>query len=159
MGGIRVRNLFLIITLCGLAAAKVDALSCVQPDIVDSYQYSTHSKNSVVILKGEFSFPQLFWKKSEKIPKTQIIQGTFLGLMLDKHGFKIPYSEPVILIFECFSAWCGDMQPDQNVIAFVDVEDRQLTLRVQPCNSKVFSMATLENELRLLSCHHAGECR
>ena len=56
------------------------ALSCVRPDVVESYLKSVHSEHSVVILKGTISFKQPVWKKQQTF-ETLTTQGQFDGIL------------------------------------------------------------------------------
>lgn len=152
------KKIILLIIIYFSDSSQLNALSCMSPNIIKSYQYiNIHSNKTVVILKGNFSESKLTWEKSKKL-ETRVINTNFKGFMLGKHGFEIPYSGPVGIVLECFADWCGSIQSKENIIAFVNIEEQKLKLRIQPCNSTIFSADISDNEQRLLKCHRFGEC-
>ena len=152
------RKIIFIFIINFFVVSQLNALSCSRPDIVNSYKdIIAYNSNTSIILKGVFSFSTPHWDKYKE-PETSIINADFKGLMLGKHGFEIPYSEPVEILLKCFAGWCGSMQPKENVIAFVNVEENKLKLHVDPCNITVFYDEKSINEHLLLNCHLSGKC-
>jgi hypothetical protein len=66
------------------------ALSCVRPDVDESYLNAIHNEHSVVVLIGTISFKHPVWEKQQTF-ETLRTQGQCYGLMLHHHGFAISY--------------------------------------------------------------------
>lgn len=139
-------------------ASQAQALSCIRPDIVQSYKDHAEATDSYVVVRGKFRFTPPKSRSDENNPKEQRIKARFEGVALSQRRFDTSFSRPVDIIFGCAGPWCGSVIPDTEAIAFVQQTDNGLVLDEGPCPWRVFYEPTKEQVDRLLSCHTSGIC-
>lgn len=145
------------IALCALST-PASALSCMQPDIVNSYTRAADAAEAYVVVKGAFRFNAPPRQPVDNDAQGQIVQARFEGVALGRSGFTISYTRPVTLTLACAGPWCGWVEPDTNAIAFLETRGTSLRLVEGPCPGQIFYDPTPEQTQRLLACHTRGIC-
>ncbi|MEM7470472.1 MAG: hypothetical protein AAF340_03905 [Pseudomonadota bacterium] len=133
------------------------ALSCLKPDAVRSYLNAVASETRYYILNGSFNF---------KPPKAAALQGVtqsftanFRGDALARLGFKSGFERQINVTLSCAGPWCGQLDPDQPYIAFVELApDNRLTFTVDPCGSLAFKDPSAQTLKHLEICAQGGAC-
>ena len=148
--------------LAGLAFSMLPgkgiALSCLQPDIVQSYTRAAEANEAYVVVKGKFRFVAPPRQPVDNDAQDQDISARFEGVALGRDGFSISYSRPIRIRLACAGPWCGWVQPDTQAIAFVEMNESELLLVEGPCPGQIFYDPSTEDERRLLICHLGGPC-
>ncbi len=148
----------LVATLILVSTTQVNALTCMQPNIVDSYTRAADATEPYIVLKGRFRFSPPPRQPVDNDASEQTVEARFEGVALGKNGFNISYSRPVTLTLACAGPWCGWVEPDTEAIAFVEQHDKGLVLFEGPCPGQIFYEPTREQTDRLLLCHSKGVC-
>lgn len=149
---------FIALLLSLSIAGQAQALSCMQPDIIQSYKDHAEATEAYVVVRGRFRFTPPKPQKLNNNAKDQTVRARFEGVALSKKGFDTSFSRPITIVFSCGGPWCGAVTPDTEAIAFVQQTDTGLTLNEGPCPWRVFYEPTKEQVDRLLYCHTRGIC-
>ncbi len=139
-------------------AGQADALSCMAPDIVQSYKDHAEAAEAYVVVRGKFRFTPPKPQKLGNDAKEQTIKARFEGVALSSKTFDTSFSRPLTITFGCAGPWCGGVTPDIEAIAFVQQTDSGLHLDEGPCPWRVFYEPTKDQIDRLLYCHTSGIC-
>ncbi len=142
-----------------VVAGQAQALSCMPADAARSFNWASNAEERYVILQGAFSFD---FPKTEPVedinnPPTVVLQSQFNGKYLTPDGFIDAPPLDVTVEFTCLGPWCGAMEADENVLAFVEQADSGYILRVEPCFSTVLEPSD-RNLARVTSCMRGTGC-
>lgn len=142
--------------VAGLTASQASALSCLRPDVAQAFLDASSADQTYVVLKGAFDFAPL--PKKEK-PTAETVAATFSGRLLTGTGFTQKVSAPVQIELTCSGMWCAEMEPQQEMIAFVqNLNDEKLVFEVGPCYELAFVEPSQEDVKRLENCAQGGAC-
>lgn len=148
-----------------LAASQATALSCIEPDVRNTYQAAAESTQRFAILLGqvELSRPALirgdtYIENPDDVPPDSI--GQLAGGAIRADGtFSADSIIPVAYSVMCHGPWCGNLESRSTVLAFVRInDDDSLTLDVGPCNDWHFVDPSEEMLEQLSACVQGGAC-
>ena len=139
-------------------AGQAQALSCVPADVARTFAWASEAEESYLILNGSFAFtPAPAWQGDINSPPSVQLPATFEGRYLTQDGFVDAPPLEVLLDFVCLGPWCGAMQPDAEVLAFVEQTQDGYVLQVEPCSSTVLDPSD-RNLAQVTSCMRGTGC-
>ena len=145
----------LIVAIAALAGTQAQALRCLHPDPVRSFQAAMDAPETYVVLRGTVSEAEILIPpiigKHESYP----VPVWFSGHVLTRDGFTQSLETPMTVQVNCAGPWCGSMLPGSPVIAFAQVADGTYVIEAGPCATWVFQPSPLVEEL-LTSCIRGG---
>lgn len=150
--------------LAALLPAPVNALSCLQPDIVALYREIDASPGVYWLIRGRVELLQpVAWPKSgpdgnyrdDAEARTPI---RLTGKALSPDGTYRPFSRDLVMTIGCVAVWCGAPPLDEEIFAAVKVTSAGPELWIGPCPWHAIPF-TAEDEARLLACVREGDCR
>lgn len=142
--------------LTALCANQAVALSCLRPDVASAFQDASASDARYVILKGQFGFTPVPEKDP---PEAETVEARFSGRLLTRTGFTQQVAAPVTIDLTCSGAWCATLDPNIEMIAFVEEKGADgLLFSVGPCYPFAFIEPTQEDTKRLENCAQGGAC-
>ena len=143
-----------------LIAGQAQALSCLRPDVAESFNRANGIEEPVYILRGVLEFdPGLMPQgvvNEERNPDPVPARFTGRGLTLD--GFTARFERGVTLQPLCFGPWCGSAEPGQDAIVFATVRGEDLVVEVNPCGGQIFYDPTEEMADVLTACLRGEAC-
>ena len=154
------KNSVMAFVLWALFASPGFALSCLPPDLINSYLKALESQTPHVVLKGRF-VAGANWPEAQQNPtrKTESFWADFTGSYLSKEGFKYSYNAPVRLTFQCDDWGCGQVAADTEVVAFAQKTDQGLELSLASCMTNLASFNISPDDIGVLvQCHQSGRC-
>ena len=144
-----------------LVATETIALSCLRPDVADSFERAAQAEAAYVIMLGTFSFGAVPPSRTENIniPREVSVRSEFKGEYLTSNGFQSAPPLAVDIAFDCVASWCGQMASDgAQVLAFVLQTDAGYTLNVGPCGGQAFREPSSAQIEQVLSCMNGDSC-
>lgn len=154
------RILAFFLALCAPMPAL--ALSCLAPSVERSYaQFAAAEENYVVIhgrLKLDMSELPKGMTGDTRPPRMTRVPASLRGKSLNKSGFVVPFEREVTLEVTCLSQWCGHVQADEDVIAFVRKDVEGYALRITPCGGSAFGAPTPEMLAQVTQCMTSQTC-
>ena len=147
----------LIVAIAVLAGTQAQALRCLHPDPVRSFQAAMAAAETYVVLRGTVSEAEILIPP--EIDKTQSypVPVWFSGQVLTRDGFTQSLETPMTVQVNCAGPWCGSMLPGSQIIAFAQVTDGAYVIEASPCQTWVFQPTPLVEEL-LTSCIRNEAC-
>ncbi len=146
-----------------LAAQPVFALSCMAPDVADSYQTAANSPDSYVVVHGYLSHHIKTVDHSTgdvNNPREVSFQAQLSGNFLTAEGFNEAYALPVTVNLRCMVAWCGSLPKAGRVLAFVHQTSLgHQILDIGPCGGELFADPTAAMLERVYACHTGEPCQ
>lgn len=149
-----------------LVAGQAQALSCDEPNPVDSYQRYNNLPEDYVIFRGVLDVPEYELNEQDNNPKfdtdgTRIpnasVTASLAGQLLTLRGFKAPAPETVQVDIYCQIGWCGFV-PNQEFIGFAKRDATGLTLSVDICSPAVIPSPDRAMERQLVNCLYERGC-
>jgi hypothetical protein len=155
-----IRSLAIALIFC---ASQASALSCMRPDVANSFQRFAAASESYVVLYGTFSFDDRLLPRApagnpNNTDPNTFITTTFVGTSLSKAGFINRFSRDITLNATCLGPWCSGMTPDVPIVAFVQKGADEYTLTIGPCGGAAFSKPSPEVLQTLTSCINGKKC-
>ena len=155
-----IRSTIFGLTLAALATPAL-SLSCVRPDVANTYNFAAQADEKYVVVHGTLSFnkarlPQAAGNDS---PPTTKIKARLTGKALSENGFDHPFDRPITLEVHCFGPWCGSAEPGAPYLGFVQHTTNGYVLAVDPCGGMGFSNPTNDMLKRVQSCFKGGACQ
>ena len=148
-------KLFAAITLVMLPGAAM-ALSCLPPDIRDSFHSANASEKSYIVVEGEFTLEDPGFVA---VPgKLMLTSGSFKGRWLGSRGKSSRFAQPVTFEFECVEDTCGKILPRENLITFLRKEKEEYFVEVQPCGGSLFYGPSQPDKEAVQRCLNGGDC-
>ena len=145
-----------------LAAGQASALSCLRPDVAQSFTDAANADESYIVVLGRFDVPPGALPApdlTDAEPEPVNVQAMFRGRQLQADGtFAGALSVPVTLAQQCAGPWCGQMAQDQRLLAFLVQSDEGLVLEVGPCPKWAFANPTEEMLDTVAACVTGGDC-
>jgi len=140
-------------------AGQAQALSCVRPDIANTFLRADAAEDEYMVLKGRFDFdPNDFPSSSgQKEYLTVSIEAWFDGHLLTRLGFTNSISSRVVLNVSCLGHWCTGISTDTDYIAFARQTSEGFNVDLEVCGDTVFA-AHPEIERKLVRCLRGQNC-
>lgn len=145
-----------------LVSGPLQALSCLRPDPIETFQRLAAEPESYFVLYGTLTFDEgalpVGTNDFEEIAPPDPIPARFEGKGLSKAGFATPYVSNVLLQVTCAGPWCGSARSGAEAIYFVPASDPPVTMQAGACGGMIFedpAPAVLEV---LTSCMQGGPC-
>lgn len=148
-------KLFASISLVMLPGAAM-ALSCLAPDIRDSFHSADASEKSYIVVEGEFTLedPEFVAEPG----KVNLTSGSFKGRWLGSRGKSSRFEHPVTFEIGCVENTCGNIFPGENLITFLRNEKDEYFVEVQPCGGSLFYGPSKPDKEALQQCLNGGNC-
>lgn len=140
---------------------QAQALSCLRPDPVATFQRLAAAPESYFVLYGQLTFDQADLPpgvSQDQMRTPDPIAARFTGKGLTREGFTNPYESDVTLQIGCAGPWCGSARRGVDAIYFVEATDPPVTMQAGPCGGMIFeepSEAVLD---MLTSCMQGAAC-
>lgn len=133
------KSLIVAIVLASIAG-QATALSCMQPNPVNTFARISGADETYYLLYGTLDFD------SSKQPQGVVnkprdpapIAATFDGFALDQSGFNTPYRTAAVLQNTCAGPWCGSQEPGVKSLFFAMVQGSQIVITASPCGGSIF---------------------
>lgn len=127
------------------SAGPVFALSCVQPNVADSFREAVAASEDYVVVYGILKFDDRL--KPEPDFSSIDAEGTKIparleGKALNKSGFRADFMQDVTLDLACFGPWCGDAKSGVKYLAFLRKSGSEYVFTADPCGSWAFQDAS-----------------
>jgi len=142
-------------------AGQAQALSCMRPDVADSFNRANDIAEPVYILRGVLTFDAALMPKDvvNEVRNPDPVPATFEGLGLTHDGFTTRFAGDLVLQPRCAGPWCGSTVPGQEVIVFATDLGDQLVVEIGACGGTVFQDPTPEMDAVLAACLRGEPCR
>lgn len=137
------------------------ALSCLRPDVAQSFLNVQDADETYVIVHGILSFDQnLIPERDLSDPDVQDtrLPARFEGTALSKSGFDTVFKRNITVTLQCFGPWCGGAASDAEYLAFVEKNGADYVMRIDPCGSFVFPEPTLKQIKQAEQCMAGRAC-
>ena len=148
----------LVLATVSISAAPVSALSCMRPNLAQSFNNYAQAEETYVIARGEIAFSEPVPKYKEGEPRKvdAVLTGAFLG----QQGLGKVQDIPLEIETDCAFVWCGNFpRPGTDLIAFIEKRNAGYHLSISPCPG-AFKTEPTEQEIRVLQrCLRRGECK
>ncbi len=148
-------KLFAPITLVMLPGAAM-ALSCLPPDIPDSFHSANASEKSYIVVEGEFTLEDPGFVAEPG--KLMLTSGSFKGRWLGSRGKSSRFEQPVTFEVECVEDTCGKILPGEDLITFLRKEKDEYFVEVQACGGSLFYGPSKSDKEAVLQCLNGGDC-
>jgi hypothetical protein len=148
------RQLVLLATLVG---SQAQALSCLQPDPVRTFQSAMAAPDSYVVLRGTVSEAEILIPLPDSKSGERAVPVWFIGHTLTRDGFTQALEGPMTVQITCAGPWCGSMYPATELIFFARLQDGAYTIDAGPCGGAAFEADPRTTEM-LTSCLRAEAC-
>lgn len=146
-----------------VCATKVSALSCMPPDAARTFQYASESEALYMAIWGELEFEPItlpdmgVTSDPAYVPPSAV--AVFTGKALSQSGFVDIEPREIIVQPSCVGSWCGNLTPNEPVLAYVEIADDQtLTLNAGPCYSWHMPNPTPAMISVVETCIQGGPC-
>lgn len=151
----------ILAAVCATLAGQVQALSCLRPDPIRTFQEVAAAQEPYYLLYGTLTFDE------SALPPTMRqdtggavdpIPATFNGHALTSNGFTTDFDALAQVQVGCVANWCGTAQSGGDALYFVRADQDPLTIEARPCGGMIFdapSQAVLD---RLTACMQGGDC-
>ena len=158
----RIAVLGLAAVLGVVGSGPVWALSCLPPDVTDSYKTAAASEASYVVVHGHLRHDIRHVNQDSgdvNRPLEASFQARLSGNYLGKHGFTEAYALPVTVVLTCTAAWCGGLPKPGRVLAFVrQTQDGAQFLEIGPCGGTHFADPKPEHLQKIVACQMGKRC-
>lgn len=152
---------FLVAAALAMISGQAQALSCLRPDPIDTFQRVAAAAESYHVFYGQLTFDENALPSGVLANQTRIpdpIPGRFVGKSLTADGFTRDYVSNVMLQIGCAGPWCGSARSGVDAVYFVPATDPPVTMQANPCGGMIFedpSEAVLD---MLTSCMQGSAC-
>ncbi len=154
-----IRTLAFSAAIAALATPAL-ALSCLRPDVVQTYKRAAEAEESYSVVIGTIRFDESKLPKSvgnDSPPNTRIA-ARFQGKALTKSGFDMPFARNITLEVLCFGPWCGGAGSDETYLAFLKREETGYVMEADPCGGMLFQSPTEHMLDQVERCFTGGRC-
>ncbi|MFQ6553713.1 hypothetical protein AAD018_015355 [Aestuariibius insulae] len=144
---------------CAMIAGEAAALSCMQVTLEDAYEQAAASEETYHVVEGTFAFDSKkapSFAETGQAPEGAELPARFEGMALNTDGFTTEVETEVTLAITCAGPWCGGIEPDVPLIAFLRVDDDRLVLDATPCGGSAFGQPDEAMRQTLLDCVDGG---
>lgn len=145
-----------------LMAGPALALSCMAPDVAETYLRADAAEEAYVVVDGRIIFdesrlPITDWENQQDTPAQTQIPAQMIGKSLGTGGFKARFEREITLNVLCAGPWCAGARSGAPVLAFVERSEAGYTLTLGPCGGDVFT-PTPEVLDTVRQCFEGGPC-
>ncbi len=134
-----------------LLAGPASALSCMDPDIVRSYEYAAEQEEIYFLIKGSIKLDGDQERPSERallVPGDGMealldpVYGSFTGEILYEGEF-VPFDTNIEVRINCVGQWCGDYPDEEEALYFASAAESNMWLSVEmpACTSTRFPVS------------------
>ena len=154
------KPLFLAASLA-LIAGQANALSCMRPDPISTFNRVAAAPESYYVLYGTLRFdadalPPSFVDQLGADPEP--IDAFFRGKGLTRNGFTSDYISPALLQVDCVLNYCGSAQSDIEALYFVRADNDPVVMTADPCGAMIFPEPTQAVLDQLTACMQGNGC-
>lgn len=113
-----------VLSLCSLAFAPAQALSCLPHDVARTYEQAARSDETYIVVHGTLTFdesrlPKTDWQNQQKTPPNTLIPARLEGMSLTRKGFVARFNRPIMLNVQCLGPWCASAKSGTDYLAFL----------------------------------------
>ncbi|MCX7558484.1 hypothetical protein OS190_02820 [Sulfitobacter sp. F26204] len=152
----------LLVTILTLAAPlPALALSCLAPTIEGSFARYAAAEEAYVVVNGRLTLDQTRMPEGmteTTPPRMTHVAARLSGTFLNKKGFVLPFDKEVTLEVSCVGPWCGQIQNDTDVLAFLRKDTQGYALAIGPCGGAAFSAPDPAMLKRVTQCLVRRDC-
>lgn len=141
--------------LVSLAASPAVALTCMDPDIVQTYEQISAQDDIYFLLKGTIDLEEdeatlkdrFLLGPGEGMEKVLApAYGSFSGTIFHQGKF-LPFDTNIEVRLDCFQQWCGDFPDDQEALYFASAarSNMWLSVEVPVCGGMRFPLSAEED--------------
>ena len=116
----------ILVALAALAGTQAQALRCLHPDPVRSFQAAMAAPETYVVLRGTVAEAEILIPPAKDAASSYPVPVWFIGHILTVDGFTQSLETPMTVQVNCAGPWCGSMLPEAEVIAFAQQFRRQI---------------------------------
>lgn len=125
------------------SAGPVMALSCMAPDVAQTFNRLQSAPETYVVVHGTLSFdqsrlPVTNWEDQGATPQETRMPAQLKGMSLSQDGFTAPFDRVITFNALCFGPWCVSAQSGSDVMAFVEYRKGEFVFALGPCYSAGF---------------------
>ncbi|MFN3210597.1 MAG: hypothetical protein ACE369_16655, partial [Roseovarius sp.] len=108
-----------------LAAGPAVALSCLRPDVAESFSEAEKAADTYHIVRGVFDFDEELLPPRDDLGIELQVSAKLKGKALSDGGFSKPFDQDVLLDLKCSNplGYCGYVYPGLEYLAFLRVEE------------------------------------
>ncbi len=150
-------------TAFALIAGPAVALSCLAPDVANTFIHLDEAPETYVVIHGTLTFdegalPQTNWEDQAATPTDTPIPARMSGMSLTPDGFTASFERAMTFNPKCLGPWCASAVSGSEVMAFVEYRDGGYVFSLGPCYAKGFfepDQATLD---QAVACMRGESC-
>ena len=143
-----------------LLAGRAEALSCVAPDPLASFERAATDSAPWMVLVGELAFDASALPQGvQNAPRDPApVPARLVGRSLSADGFATPFAGDVTLVPTCAGPWCGGLEPGGEMLIFARIVGGALDIDLPACGGTVFDAPDAALQEALRSCLINGGC-
>lgn len=147
-----------LVVCFALIGQHASALSCMKPNLAQSFNHYADAEETFVIAKGTIRYTEPVPKYKQGKPRS--VRAELSGGLLGLSGFGEDQSVPITVKTDCIHVWCGAMpRPNQEIITFLEKTPAGYVMTNGACPG-VFQPDPSDREIRIVqSCLKRGACR
>lgn len=145
------------VVIAVFAGTQAQALRCLHPDPVRSFQAAMAAPETYVVLRGTVAEAEILIPLPDDKTQSHPVPVWFSGHVLTSGGFTQSLQSPMTVQVNCAGQWCGSMLPDSEIIAFAQLVDGAYEIEVGRCETWVFQPTQAAENL-LISCIRGDAC-
>ncbi|WP_317056770.1 hypothetical protein [Roseovarius rhodophyticola] len=132
------------VLMFGLAmfiAGPALALSCVRPDVANTYKNAAEAEEIYVVVHGTLTFDQNRMPEydlSDQNRPDTLIPARLEGVSLSREGFVAPFKRNISLLRQCIGPWCGGVASGVDYLVFLQKAGVDYVMVAGPCGSFAF---------------------
>lgn len=142
--------------------APAFALSCLPPDVAQSYIRAAEATEPYIVVRGQLSFDPARLPSTDMIPQRKpahtLIPARLTGQALTRSGFDQAFDRAITLDVQCFGPWCASAVPGIEYLGFLERRDGGYVLAVDPCGGMAHPEPTPAMLDQVLTCLQGGPC-
>jgi hypothetical protein len=149
--------------LIAFTPVSASALSCMPHSVEAAYLSADASDAHFVIVRGHLDFdarelPNPGHNTNKPPQEMTRINATLMGKSLSRSGFSTPFSKRVILAISCYGPWCATAQEGSEVLAFVELGEKDDVIATNPCGGYLFHTPTSTMINAVKNCFAGQAC-
>lgn len=157
---IRTLGNLLAFAAASLAAAPAVALSCLRPDVAQSYKAASEAAEAYIVVHGQLQHDKVSVpERTQEGGAPETFEARLVGSYLNGADFSGAFDAPVTVTLNCAVVWCAPLPPqDSDILAFVQKTESGYLIDAQPCQQWLFTAPTAAQIEQITSCHAGGDC-
>ncbi|WP_338549303.1 hypothetical protein [Roseovarius phycicola] len=147
--------------LAMFVAGPALALSCIRPDVANTYKRAAEAEEIYVVIHGTLTFDQTLAPDNDLTNQNRpdtLIPARLNGTSLSRDGFVSTFRRNISLVLQCFGPWCGGAVSGAEYLAFLQKTDAGYRMIIDPCGSLVFPEPTQAQLDQARSCMRGQRC-